>query len=40
MKRVIPNLERRYRETQSDFMKREIEEYMANIPCPDCNGKG
>lgn len=36
---VIPNLERRYRETQSDFMKREIEEYMANIPCPDCNGK-
>ena len=36
---VIPNLERRYRETQSDFMKREIEEYIANIPCPDCNGK-
>ena len=36
---VIPNLDRRYRETQSDFMKREIEEYMANIPCPDCNGK-
>lgn len=36
---VIPNLERRYRETQSDFMKREIEEYMANIPCPDCNSK-
>lgn len=36
---VIPNHERRYRETQSDFMKREIEEYMANIPCPDCNGK-
>ena len=36
---VIHNLERRYRETQSDFMKREIEEYMANIPCPDCNGK-
>lgn len=36
---VIPNLERRYKETQSDYMKHEIEEYMANIPCPDCNGK-
>ncbi|MDO4373732.1 MAG: excinuclease ABC subunit UvrA [Clostridia bacterium] len=36
---VIPNLERRYKETQSDYMKHEIEEYMANIPCPDCKGK-
>lgn len=36
---IIPNLERRYNETQSDFMKHEIEEYMANIPCPDCRGK-
>lgn len=36
---VIPNLERRYKETQSDYMKHEIEEYMSNIPCPDCKGK-
>lgn len=36
---VIPNLERRYKETQSDYMKHEIEEYMANIPCQDCKGK-
>lgn len=36
---VIPNLERRYKETQSDYMKHEIEEYMANIPCPGCKGK-
>ena len=36
---VIPNLERRYKETQSEYMKHEIEEYMANIPCPDCKGK-
>ena len=36
---VIPKLERRYKETQSDYMKHEIEEYMANIPCPDCKGK-
>lgn len=36
---IIPNLERRYRESQSEYMKHEIEEYMANIPCPDCEGK-
>ncbi|HWQ57642.1 MAG TPA: excinuclease ABC subunit UvrA [Clostridia bacterium] len=36
---ICPNLERRYRETQSDAMKREIESYMSNIPCPDCGGK-
>ena len=36
---ICPNLERRYRETQSDAMKREIETYMSNIPCPDCGGK-
>ena len=33
------NLERRYRETQSDAMKREIEECMSQSPCPDCGGK-
>ena len=34
---VIPNLERRYRETESDFVRREIERYMASHACPVCN---
>ncbi|MDD6682551.1 MAG: excinuclease ABC subunit UvrA [Clostridiales bacterium] len=36
---VIPSLERRYRETQSDGMKAAYEEYMANETCPACQGK-
>ena len=36
---VVNNLERRYRETQSDGMRRELEECMAEQPCPDCGGK-
>lgn len=36
---LINNLERRYRETQSEYVKQEIEEYMSAFPCPDCNGK-
>lgn len=36
---VIPNLERRYHETDSDFVRREIEKYMAERQCPTCNGK-
>lgn len=36
---VIPNLERRYRETTSEYMKREIEGYMMETPCPECGGK-
>ncbi len=36
---IIPNLERRYRETNSDGMKEELETYMSNTPCPDCKGK-
>ncbi len=35
---VIPNFERRYHETNSDYMKDKIEEYTSNIPCPDCGG--
>jgi excinuclease ABC subunit A len=35
---VIPNLERRYRETDSDYIRAEIERYMASQPCPDCQG--
>lgn len=36
---VIPNLNRRYRETQSDWSKQEIEAYMHSTPCPSCGGK-
>ena len=36
---IVNNLERRYKETQSDAMKREIEECMSESPCPDCHGK-
>lgn len=36
---IIPNLERRYRETDSDFVKREIEKYMTVKICPKCHGK-
>lgn len=35
---VIVNLERRYRETNSDYMRDKIEEYMAERPCPKCKG--
>ncbi len=36
---IINNLERRYNETQSDAMKREIEECMSACQCPVCKGK-
>ena len=36
---VVNNLERRYRETQSDAMRRDLEECMSQRPCPDCGGK-
>ncbi|MCI8474137.1 MAG: excinuclease ABC subunit UvrA [Oscillospiraceae bacterium] len=36
---ICNNLERRYRETQSDAMRRELEECMSERPCPDCHGK-
>jgi excinuclease ABC subunit A len=35
---IVPNLERRYRETDSDFAREKIEEYMTLRPCPDCKG--
>ena len=35
---VINNLSRRYKETQSDSMRRELEECMSYRPCPDCGG--
>ncbi len=36
---IIPNLERRYGETTSDYTKMEIERYMVTTNCPTCNGK-
>lgn len=35
---VINNLKRRYFETNSDYIKSEIENYMSNSPCPACKG--
>jgi excinuclease ABC subunit A len=35
---VIPNLQRRYLETESDYIRKEIEEYMNELPCPECHG--
>ena len=35
---IVNNLSRRYRETQSDAMRRELEECMSDHPCPDCHG--
>ncbi len=35
---VVNNLERRYRETESDYVRDKIGQYMAAIPCPDCKG--
>ncbi len=36
---IIPNLERRYRETNSDYSKSVIEETMTECRCPECNGR-
>ena len=38
LKVFIPNLERRYRETNSEYSRDKIEEYMAETPCPKCKG--
>lgn len=35
---VIPNLERRHKETESDFMRRDIERFMQEKPCGTCKG--
>lgn len=35
---VIPNMQRRYRETDSQIIREELARYLANRPCPDCNG--
>ena len=36
---IINNLERRFRETQSNWVKSEIESYMSAVPCDACNGR-
>ncbi len=35
---VIPNLGRRYKETDSDWVRSDIERYMVAVPCPECGG--
>jgi excinuclease ABC subunit A len=35
---IVPNLERRYRDTDSEFTREKIEEYMTLRPCPECQG--
>jgi excinuclease ABC subunit A len=35
---VIPNLERRYRETESVAVREELAKYLSNQPCPECGG--
>ncbi|GIR34856.1 MAG: hypothetical protein CM15mP49_02410 [Actinomycetota bacterium] len=35
---MIPNLRRRHREADTDKQREQIEGYMRQIPCPDCNG--
>ncbi|GIK73532.1 MAG: UvrABC system protein A [Chloroflexota bacterium] len=36
---VIPNLQRRYQETTSEYIRSKLEEYMSVRPCPTCGGK-
>jgi len=36
---VIANLQRRYEETQSEYLKTELERYMSDKPCPACKGR-
>ena len=36
---VVANLQRRYEETQSEYLKQELERYMSEKPCPACKGR-
>ncbi|NLI54411.1 MAG: excinuclease ABC subunit UvrA [Clostridiales bacterium] len=36
---IAVNMERRYRESTSEYSKQEIERFMTQTPCPDCKGK-
>ena len=35
---IVNNLERRFRETNSEYMRYEIAQYMTAVPCPECHG--
>ena len=35
---VLPNLDRRYRETESEWVRSGLERYMLSVPCPQCRG--
>ncbi len=36
---IVNNMERRYKETQSSWIKEDLESYMSQVPCPECHGK-
>ena len=35
---ILPNMERRFRETESSMVREELAKYMSSQPCPECNG--
>ncbi len=35
---VVPNVERRFKDTSSDYIREQMEKYMAQQPCPSCKG--
>ncbi len=35
---VLRHLDRRYKDTDSEYVREEIEQYMTSLPCPDCGG--
>jgi excinuclease ABC subunit A len=35
---ILPNMERRFRETESNMVREELAKYLGSQPCPDCNG--
>ena len=35
---IIPNMQRRYRETESNLVREELARYLSDIPCPECQG--
>jgi len=35
---ILPNMERRYRETESQSVREELAKFLASQPCPDCHG--
>ena len=35
---ILPNMERRYRETESTMVREDLSRFLSSQPCPDCNG--